>query len=186
MEFFAPFITDFFRLWQNGGILMWPLLFIAIFIYWHAFLMFSRFTQYDYSNLHASLIKKMLDGKPDKATLRRRMTIIKSENIFYFNRRLNFLTILTGVSPLMGLLGTVMGMLATFSLMNRGDAQKLDLMAGGISEALITTQMGLIIAVPAIFMIMMLKQRLDTLKNFFEQLESDCYQKLMRLIEGVS
>ena len=65
-----------------------------------------------------------------------------------FEFGLNMLKLLAGVAPLLGLLGTVTGMIQTFQAMmiyGTGDPQ---LMAGGISEALITTMLGLVAAIP--------------------------------------
>jgi len=64
---------------------------------------------------------------------------------------LNFLKLAAGVAPLLGLLGTVTGMIRTFTqitLFGTGDPQ---IMAGGISEALVTTVSGLIAAIPLLF-----------------------------------
>jgi biopolymer transport protein ExbB len=64
---------------------------------------------------------------------------------------LNFLKLAAGVAPLLGLLGTVTGMIRTFTqitLFGTGDPK---IMAGGISEALVTTVMGLIAAIPLLF-----------------------------------
>ena len=65
-------------------------------------------------------------------------------------RHLGTLAVLGGIAPLLGLLGTVTGMIHTFqmvTLFGSGDAR---LLSGGISEALITTKYGLIIAVPVL------------------------------------
>lgn len=63
-------------------------------------------------------------------------------------RRLRILKVLTGVAPLMGLLGTVAGMLKTFrGLAGKGTLFAENLVAAGISEALVTTQFGLSIGV---------------------------------------
>lgn len=65
-----------------------------------------------------------------------------------FEFGLNILKLLAGVAPLLGLLGTVTGMIQTFQAMmiyGTGDPQ---LMAGGISEALVTTMLGLVAAIP--------------------------------------
>ncbi|MGE4294620.1 MAG: MotA/TolQ/ExbB proton channel family protein [Campylobacterales bacterium] len=62
------------------------------------------------------------------------------------------LKLLAAVAPLLGLLGTVVGMIATFqsiTLFGTGDPK---LMAGGISQALVTTMQGLIVAVPLLFL----------------------------------
>jgi biopolymer transport protein ExbB len=66
-------------------------------------------------------------------------------------RYLNSLGTIAGISPLMGLLGTVIGMIKVFSsilIHGVGDAAQL---AGGISQALITTAAGLTVAIPAYF-----------------------------------
>ena len=65
---------------------------------------------------------------------------------------LNFLKLGAGIAPLLGLLGTVTGMIKTFQAMmiyGTGDPQ---LMAGGISEALVTTMLGLIAAIPLLIL----------------------------------
>lgn len=67
-------------------------------------------------------------------------------------RFLPFLSITTAASPLLGLLGTVVGMINTFNLLTifgTGDAKSL---SSGISEALVTTALGLIVAIPTLLM----------------------------------
>ena len=66
-------------------------------------------------------------------------------------RFLNTLGTISGISPLLGLLGTVIGMIKVFTAIithGVGDANQL---AGGISEALITTAAGLTVAIPSFF-----------------------------------
>ncbi len=63
----------------------------------------------------------------------------------------NFIKLLAAISPLLGLLGTVTGMILTFqaiSLFGSGDPK---LMASGISQALVTTVLGLVVAIPLLF-----------------------------------
>lgn len=63
----------------------------------------------------------------------------------------NLIKLLAAISPLLGLLGTVTGMIVTFqaiSLFGSGDPK---LMAGGISQALVTTVLGLVVAIPLLF-----------------------------------
>ena len=63
----------------------------------------------------------------------------------------NFIKLLAAISPLLGLLGTVTGMIVTFqaiSLFGSGDPK---LMASGISQALMTTVLGLVVAIPLLF-----------------------------------
>ncbi len=69
-----------------------------------------------------------------------------------FNRGLMFLKIIAVVAPLLGLLGTVTGMIITFqaiTLFGTGDPK---LMAGGISQALVTTVQGLCVAIPTVLL----------------------------------
>jgi biopolymer transport protein ExbB len=81
---------------------------------------------------------------------------ILDETVMKINRQLtNYLAVigvLAAIAPLLGLLGTVTGMIATFDVLavfGRGNAKA---MAGGISEALITTQTGLLVAIPGLYM----------------------------------
>lgn len=75
-------------------------------------------------------------------------------------RRLDFCFVLIGAAPLVGLLGTVSGMLATFSgLAVSSGAAPIETISDGISRALITTQTGLVIAVPTFIVCTLLKKR---------------------------
>ena len=63
-----------------------------------------------------------------------------------------FIKIISVVAPLLGLLGTVTGMIVTFqaiTLFGTGDPK---LMAGGISQALVTTVLGLVVAIPTVLL----------------------------------
>jgi biopolymer transport protein ExbB len=66
-------------------------------------------------------------------------------------RGLPALATIVGGAPLLGLLGTVLGMIAIFKAVATGGTGITDQLAGGISQALITTAAGLIIAIPALF-----------------------------------
>ena len=66
-------------------------------------------------------------------------------------RGLTTLALLAAVAPLLGLLGTVTGMITTFKVITEVGTGDPGMMAGGISEALLTTEFGLIVAVPIMF-----------------------------------
>ncbi|MGF1724723.1 MotA/TolQ/ExbB proton channel family protein [Photobacterium nomapromontoriensis] len=66
------------------------------------------------------------------------------------DKGMTFITATAAVAPLMGLLGTVSGMISTFDLMSLFGNQDASLLSGGISEALVTTELGLIVAIPAL------------------------------------
>ena len=69
-----------------------------------------------------------------------------------FHTRLGFIALAAAVAPLMGLLGTVTGMITTFKMVTLFGTSDPRFMAGGISEALITTQGGLYVAIPALLL----------------------------------
>ncbi len=82
---------------------------------------------------------------------------------------LSLLKLLAAVAPLLGLLGTVTGMIATFqsiTLFGTGDPK---LMAGGISQALITTVLGLVAAIPLLFMHNIVSSRSRELVQILDQ-----------------
>lgn len=78
-------------------------------------------------------------------------------------RYLNTLGSIAAVTPLLGLLGTVTGMIRTFSALTTGGAGDPAALAGGISEALITTAAGLMVAIPALIAYRYLRGRVDSL-----------------------
>jgi biopolymer transport protein ExbB len=84
-------------------------------------------------------------------------------------RGLSILAVLGAVAPLLGLLGTVTGMIDTFrviTLFGTGDPK---LMSGGISEALITTELGLAIAIPIMLLHTLLSRRAEKIIGDMEE-----------------
>ena len=79
-------------------------------------------------------------------------------------RNLNMLGIIASISPLLGLLGTVVGMITVFANINLlGTSSNADYLASGISEALITTAFGLIVAVPGLVFYRMFQHKVEKL-----------------------
>jgi biopolymer transport protein ExbB len=99
-----------------------------------------------------------------------------------FERDLKVMKICVSAAPLVGLLGTVTGMLATFGALSSGSGgdKTMGLVAEGISEALITTETGLIIALPGLFFQYQLVRQYERYKAFLAHLESVCAQALHR------
>jgi len=85
-------------------------------------------------------------------------------------RWLGAIAMTASVSPLLGLLGTVSGMIATFKLMTLFGAGDASSVSSGISEALVTTEMGLVVAIPALLAHALMSRKA---KNIYSQLESD-------------
>jgi biopolymer transport protein ExbB len=67
--------------------------------------------------------------------------------------------VIAAVAPLLGLLGTVTGMIATFEIITEFGTGDPAMLSGGIGEALITTQLGLVVAIPAVLLGNVLKGR---------------------------
>lgn len=110
--------------------------------------------------------------------LPRRMQEVGQRLFARTDRRFPFAFIMIGAAPLLGLLGTVSGMFATFHGMSTASAAApIDIISGGISEALITTQTGLIIGVPTYIVCAWLKSRHQDLVMRFAQLESQLLQQ---------
>ncbi|MBK5921477.1 hypothetical protein CCR80_10595 [Rhodothalassium salexigens] len=86
-----------------------------------------------------------------------------------FDRGLNLVKVIVAAAPLMGLLGTVTGMIQTFELMALFGAGDPQLMAGGISQALVTTMLGLMAAIPLLILHALAKGRSDTLVEILEE-----------------
>ncbi len=82
---------------------------------------------------------------------------------------LNLLKVISMVAPLMGLLGTVTGMIQVFQQITVYGAGDPTIMAGGISQALMTTVLGIVVAIPTIFMHTVVKSRADNIIHILEE-----------------
>ena len=76
-------------------------------------------------------------------------------------KRMNLLTLVGSISPLLGMTGTVTGMIASFNAMAEAGGLDAGGVAAGISEALITTAAGLIIAIPAVVAYNVFSKKVD-------------------------
>jgi len=91
-------------------------------------------------------------------------------------RFINALGTIANTAPLLGLLGTVIGMIKVFTAITTVGVGDPTLLAGGISEALITTAAGLSVAIPTVIFYRYLKRRIDELVVGMEQ-------EAMKLVE---
>jgi len=135
----------------------------------------------DLAGVHALLSKKIrnaLTGNPevDNNLVYHCSSTIKP----YLRQSLAVIAILAGVAPLLGLLGTVIGMIETFdviSLFGTGNARA---MAGGISVAMVTTQSGLLVAIPGMLFSGYLFRSARRLENYVDETAS----VLQRAVRG--
>jgi biopolymer transport protein ExbB/TolQ len=101
--------------------------------------------------------------------------------IHELERYINALGTIAAMAPLLGLLGTVLGMIDIFSaFMGTGMTTNASVLAGGISKALITTAAGLMVGIPSVFFHRFLQRRIDELVVGMEQEAI----KLVEVVQG--
>jgi biopolymer transport protein ExbB len=89
---------------------------------------------------------------------------------------IGYFSIVAQVAPMLGLLGTVSGMIGAFNLLRMSGGTNPELLAGDISEALVTTAAGLMIAIPAIVGYFLFKNKLNRLVSECHGAEEDMLQ----------
>ncbi len=181
-------LTNVMETWVSGGWLMLPLLGLTVFLYYTAFELWLRLEAHYlvrgrvYRLSDQEILSRLDQGPvplrkilcPDASNgdeVRRHYQEVSNEYLPLVNRRIRFLGIVIGIGPLMGLLGTVTGMLSTFDGMVQGQGDKFQNVVHGISEALITTQTGLIISIPAMAILSVIVQRRNLLRRGIARLE---------------
>jgi len=109
------------------------------------------------------------NGSADHETLERKLDEAILREVPVLERWQGWIKVLAAVAPLLGLLGTVVGMIRTFqaiTLFGTGDPK---LMAGGISQALVTTVLGLVVAIPLVLLHSLVVSRSRTLVEILEE-----------------
>lgn len=96
-------------------------------------------------------------------------------------RGLPALETIAGIAPLLGLLGTVLGMIDVFTVISKHGTGQASLLAGGISEALITTVTGLFIGIPALIMYNYFSHRAENYILDIEKYTTQLMQKIRKL-----
>ena len=119
-------------------------------------------------------------GAEDLHDMTVRFTELHATELAPFRRDLKFMKRAVSTAPLLGLLGTVTGMLSTFAGLASGSGgqQTMDMVASGISEALITTETGLVIALVGLFLQFHLSRQSEKYDTFLAKLETACTQYL--------
>ncbi|MEE9426101.1 MAG: MotA/TolQ/ExbB proton channel family protein [Methylococcales bacterium] len=122
-----------------------------------------------------------LDKQVDTEAMELMIDEAVTKEVPSIERAQSFIKLLAAVAPLLGLFGTVTGMIETFqaiSLYGTGDPK---LMAGGISQALITTQLGLMVAIPLLFLHSLVSSRS---KSIIQVLDEQSAGLVVESIEG--
>ena len=116
----------------------------------------------------AIAVKKFLQKAPKGIDVQDYEFILKevtNQEISPYERRLNLLASVISISPMLGLLGTVTGMIRAFTNISKYGTGDAAIVADGIAEALLTTAAGLMIAIPVIVVYNYLNRRLEKMEN---------------------
>ncbi|QYY37371.1 MotA/TolQ/ExbB proton channel family protein [Ruficoccus sp. ZRK36] len=178
-------------IWDGGGWVMIPLALLAFMTYATAFQVLLYLFTTNLGKVNEEVWKKWIDnpeegegrvgeiikyamlGEGMQKNIRRRFDEVRLSVTGMIDRRVIFISSLVATAPLMGLLGTVIGMLLTFyGISQSGGAETAEVVADGIRKALITTQTGLTIALPGVFIVMVIQRKKHALEACLSRLES--------------
>jgi biopolymer transport protein ExbB len=183
---------------DSGGIIGWAIIWLGVFAMFLALIraLLLMVSNSNTKNLISAVMpsiekhdlesaKEALEGfngstvRVIKATLRNIhrdrdfVEDIIAENILNESSKIDrfgsVILVIAAVAPLLGLLGTVTGMIATFDIITEFGTGDPKLLAGGISVALVTTELGLIVAIPALLIGNLLSGWANSIKDSMEQ-----------------
>ena len=184
-------LQKIFEIWLSGGWVMVPLFLLSFLLYTQAFrLVLSIMDTKLPSNEEFAWREWVLEPEKAKGKIkeiicytqkntqsiehvRMRFDEIRITQLATIQQQLKFVKCLVAAAPLLGLLGTVLGMLQTFlGISTSGGVETAAVVASGISEALVTTETGLTIALPALFMVMFIQRQTHQEEAKLARLES--------------
>lgn len=108
------------------------------------------------------------------------MAVSGSVEVSRMERGLSVLNAVANIAPMLGFLGTVSGMIGAFYQIAAADQVSAKIVAGGIMEALITTQTGLIVAIPVLLAYNYFIHRIDGFVSDVERMSSDVVERLIK------
>jgi len=183
-------IDEILTIWMSGGWVMVPLFGLGMLLYAQAFQLLLYLQRTDLSSQNESLwfdwvrkpelaegrVKEIIDYTQARVSsgeqVRNRFDEVRRSLVPLIDRRTVFVGTVVAAAPLMGLLGTVLGMLQTFlGISTSGGAETAGVVASGISAALVTTQAGLTIALPGLFMVMLIQRKRQRLEAQIARIE---------------
>ena len=160
------FLVEAWESVQEGGIVMIALIILSLILYRSAF-----GTLFFVKGFSANEIRERLDEGASKTELEIVYSQSRREFGELVSRQVAFIGMLAAAAPLLGLLGTVSGMVETFKGLGQQSLfSQSGGVAGGIAEALLTTQIGLIVAAPAIIANRMLDKKSTKLEAALQSL----------------
>lgn len=121
------------------------------------------------SPLGKVLAVALINRNSDRAVMKESIEETGRHVVHELERYLNTLGTIASITPLLGLLGTVVGMIKVFTAITAVGVGDTSVLAGGISEALITTATGLTVAIPSLMFYRYLRGRVDLMVITMEQ-----------------
>lgn len=175
--------------WESGGWVMIALAIVAVIAYTTAahLLLYlyergiTRITELDLQRWveqpdtapehFRELVRYTQDEVHSLAEIEGRFREVESAKVPDVDRRITFLNVLVVSAPLFGLIGTVGGMLLTFKAIGIGGSSTAEVIAKGISEALVATQTGMMVAIPGLMLAHVAKRWRNEYVSFLARLE---------------
>jgi len=172
----TSFINELQDVIRQGGVVLWVMLVLSIALYT---LIYSTFIVLLKVKKELPKAKGKITELTDLALISDEVSLFELNRLAWIKRRIPVLSVLLALAPLSGLFGTVTGMLNTFAgLANATASKPIDSISSGISEALITTQVGLLIAIPGLFLFHYLKGQITKVSD---QLQQSASQHIIHL-----
>lgn len=110
------------------------------------------------------------------------MEVAAMAEIPKIEKRTSYLSLLANIATLLGLLGTIFGLIDSFAAVTNADAsQKAALLASGIAVAMNTTAFGLIVAIPTLVFYSMLNERITAITDEINENAARIFQRLNRV-----
>ena len=134
----------------------------------------------DGSPLGRVLAAGLVNREHDRMVMKDSIEEVGRHVIYELSRYLNTLGTIASIAPLLGLLGTVIGMIKVFAVITAQGVGDASVLAGGISEALITTAAGLSVAIPTL---MFYRYFLGRVEGFVVAMEQEAL-KLVEVLHG--
>ncbi len=167
------------ELFIKGGPLMWPILFCSVMALAITLFKSSQFyslikqlsqTPEMLLKKHPVHINEFLNAIKEKRN-EKQVSLIGNKELNALEKGVGVLALIAAITPLMGLTGTVLGMIDSFRVIAvHGSGARIELLASGIWEALITTAAGLLVAIPVECAYHYLERRLNEIEVSMEEL----------------
>jgi biopolymer transport protein ExbB len=193
-------IEHILKIWSQGGWVMWPLLGVCLAMFASGLGLWRNLLRRQHRRLPEAewqgwvrqpetaegevgeIIRYAAAGR-SSVEVSQRFAEVAAAELPAIDRRLSTLGAFVAAAPLVGLLGTVFGMLVTFQALATGGGGKVtQAMADGISQALFPPEVGLCIALPGMILVHLIRRQRQELEAFLARLESYTIQHLRKTL----